>query len=152
MICSDPNSNSSDMYSFQFHHIFPNETHGEDTINSSYKIILDPLVRDVIDGESVLSILCGSPHLDSSKYLPCSPSYISHGKAKNISYIIKAASQLLEASEANSHSLSTNKTTATLSLTWCKIDCKNAEAVIDVLKNASAGHKGPTNGLNLRDM
>ena len=67
--------------------------------------IFQPLVKEVVAGNSATTILAGAPNIDISSYILSSGGYQST--------IMRAATQMLEACEG--------KKGSSITLTWCKV-------------------------------
>ena len=86
-----------------------------------YEEHVNELASKAISGDSVLSIVLGSPCVDDSYYFT---SDIASGRE---GILRRAASELLKS----------RATAGSVHFSWSKIDCQTGETVIDVLKLAS---------------
>jgi hypothetical protein len=102
-----------------------------------YRNSLQPIVKEAIQGNSVMAVFGGPQAMDINDYM------LSAQDASMTGLISQAATQLLSAVNT-----SDNQKFGTVTFSWFTLDTSNGEAITDILRTASAAPIGTVANAN----
>ena len=125
---------SNEEFSFEFDQIHQ-QSSLLDPNSDSYDSILAPLVKKTTQGASTICIMCGSPKLDTSFFIPSSQSSASSKQNKKNSTSNSDLTGFLK--KVTAQLLSSREDKGCVTFSWFNLESTASEQITDVLRSAS---------------